>query len=126
MVRVYAAYRIHDKSYVQRFLPVLTHIDINSIYDMTLLTYLIAFGHFTSELLIYRTTKINPGTISTLSVACEFCLFNPNPSIIIERVSPLPLRKSNVKSNLPDMDVSPVRVLCPAINDSAFCCFLLS
>ncbi|KAH7930200.1 Erg28-like protein [Leucogyrophana mollusca] len=57
VVRGYAAYNIHDKT----------------IYDMALFTYLIAFGHFTSELFIFRTAKIglpvlSPVIVSTLSL----------------------------------------------------------
>ncbi|KIM84905.1 hypothetical protein PILCRDRAFT_96625 [Piloderma croceum F 1598] len=53
VVRAYAAYHIHDKT----------------IYDMTLFTFLIAFGHFTSELLIFRTATINPAVLSPCIVA---------------------------------------------------------
>ncbi|KAF8896269.1 Erg28 like protein-domain-containing protein [Infundibulicybe gibba] len=53
VVRLYAAYHINDKS----------------IYDMALFTYLIAFGHFSSEFLIFRTAKLNPGLLSTFAVA---------------------------------------------------------
>lgn len=38
---------------------------------MALFTYLIAFGHFSSELLIFRTANINPGVLSPVIVACE-------------------------------------------------------
>ncbi|KAI5122926.1 hypothetical protein M0805_007604 [Coniferiporia weirii] len=53
VVRFYAAYHITDKV----------------VYDMALFTYLIAFGHFSSELFIFRTAKINPGVISPVIVA---------------------------------------------------------
>jgi len=53
VVRAYAAY----------------HIEYKPIYDMALFTYLIAFGHFTSELLIFRTAKMNAGIIAPLLVA---------------------------------------------------------
>jgi hypothetical protein len=39
---------------------------------MALFTYLIAFGHFSSELLIFRTAKINPALLSPVIVSCEF------------------------------------------------------
>ncbi|KAF9236749.1 Erg28 like protein-domain-containing protein [Melanogaster broomeanus] len=47
------------------------------IYDMALFTYLIAFGHFTSELFIFRTAKINvpvlsPVVVSTVSLVWMF------------------------------------------------------
>ncbi|EIN03721.1 Erg28-like protein [Punctularia strigosozonata HHB-11173 SS5] len=61
VVRFYAAYHISNKP----------------IYDMTLFTYLIAFGHFTSELFIYGTAKPNAGIImpcivSTVSLVWMF------------------------------------------------------
>ncbi|KAI6116868.1 Erg28-like protein [Pisolithus croceorrhizus] len=57
IVRGYAAYYIHDKR----------------IYDMALFTYLIAFGHLSSEILIYQTAKFNsaaliPVIVSTVSL----------------------------------------------------------
>jgi hypothetical protein len=45
---------------------------LRSIYDMAFFTYLIAFGHFTSEVLIFRTAKLNVGVMSPLIVACGF------------------------------------------------------
>lgn len=53
VVRFYAAYHINNKP----------------VYDMALFTYLIAFGHFSSELLIFRTAGLNPGTISPCIVS---------------------------------------------------------
>ncbi|EJD06875.1 Erg28-like protein [Fomitiporia mediterranea MF3/22] len=53
VVRFYAAYHITEKA----------------VYDLALFTYLIAFGHFSSELLIFRTAKINPGIMSTFVFA---------------------------------------------------------
>ncbi|KAF8992855.1 Erg28 like protein-domain-containing protein [Cyathus striatus] len=53
VVRAYAAYHINDKT----------------IYDMAFFTYLIAFGHFSSELLIFRTARINPGVLSPVIVS---------------------------------------------------------
>ncbi|EAU85485.1 hypothetical protein CC1G_06386 [Coprinopsis cinerea okayama7 len=53
VVRAYAAYNITNKV----------------IYDMAFFTYLIAFGHFSSELLIFRTASINPGVISPVIVS---------------------------------------------------------
>ncbi|PAV16191.1 Erg28 [Pyrrhoderma noxium] len=53
IVRFYAAYHINDKI----------------VYDMALFTYLIAFGHFSSELLITRTAKLFPGAISPVIVS---------------------------------------------------------
>ncbi|KAK0485160.1 Erg28 like protein-domain-containing protein [Armillaria novae-zelandiae] len=53
VVRAYAAYNINEKH----------------VYDLTLFTYLIAFGHFSSELLIFRTATVNPGLISPVIVS---------------------------------------------------------
>ncbi|KAI0346124.1 Erg28-like protein [Trametopsis cervina] len=40
-----------------------------AIYDMTLLSFLIAFGHFTSELLIFGTASLNGPVISPVIVS---------------------------------------------------------
>ena len=40
-----------------------------SIYDMTLLSFLIAFGHFSSEILIFRTAKIPGPALSPVIVS---------------------------------------------------------
>jgi len=52
-VRFYAAYHIHEKS----------------VYDITLISYLIAFGHITSELLIYGSAGISFPSLSPLIVS---------------------------------------------------------
>ncbi|KAF8962766.1 Erg28 like protein-domain-containing protein [Flammula alnicola] len=53
VIRGYAAYNINNKI----------------IYDMAFMSYLIAFGHFSSELLIFRTATINPGVLSPVIVS---------------------------------------------------------
>ncbi|KAF8348825.1 Erg28-like protein [Amanita rubescens] len=53
IVRAYAAYNINNKP----------------IYDMALLTYLIAFGHFFSEFLIFRTIKFGAGLLGPAIVS---------------------------------------------------------
>jgi len=53
VVRLYAAYNIHNKA----------------IYDMALLTYLFAFAHFSSEILIFRTARISIPVLSPVIVA---------------------------------------------------------
>ncbi|KAF9476692.1 Erg28-like protein [Pholiota conissans] len=53
VIRAYAAYNINNKI----------------IYDMAFLSYLIAFGHFSSELFIFRTARINPGVLSPVIVS---------------------------------------------------------
>jgi hypothetical protein len=77
VVRIYAAYNINDKRCVY-----LLHRDLSQcstlvfrLYDMALLTYLIAFGHFTSEILIFRTAKINTGIAGPLVVASKLARF---------------------------------------------------
>ncbi|KAJ9105353.1 hypothetical protein QFC21_001722 [Naganishia friedmannii] len=48
-----------------------TAYDVTSqpLYDMTLLSYILAFTHFFSELFIFRTCSIGPGVLSPLIVA---------------------------------------------------------
>ncbi|KIL64473.1 hypothetical protein M378DRAFT_163251, partial [Amanita muscaria Koide BX008] len=53
IVRAYAAYNINTKE----------------IYDMAMMSYLIAFGHFFSELLVYRTVNIGAGIIGPVIVS---------------------------------------------------------
>ncbi|KAH9945250.1 Erg28-like protein [Epithele typhae] len=52
-VRFYAAYNIHNKL----------------IYDLALFTYLFAFFHFASEILIFKTAKLAGPAISPVLVA---------------------------------------------------------
>ncbi|KAI0087296.1 Erg28 like protein-domain-containing protein [Irpex rosettiformis] len=52
VVRFYTAYDIHNKT----------------LYDMSLLSFLIVFGHFTSEIFVFRTAKLNGPVISPLIV----------------------------------------------------------
>ncbi|KAI0303723.1 Erg28-like protein [Multifurca ochricompacta] len=53
VVRLYAAYNIHNKA----------------IYDMALLTYLFAFAHFSSEVLIFRSARISIPILTPVAVA---------------------------------------------------------
>ncbi|KAI4518786.1 Erg28-like protein [Schizophyllum commune Tattone D] len=53
VVRWYCAYNIHQKV----------------VYDMTLFTYLLAFAHFSLELLVFRSAKPNPGSMSPVVVS---------------------------------------------------------
>jgi hypothetical protein len=48
----------------------------NRVYDMALFSYLIAFGHFSSEVLIFRTAGVNFGTISPFLVSCTCTLYS--------------------------------------------------
>ncbi|KAF8149857.1 Erg28 like protein-domain-containing protein [Crassisporium funariophilum] len=53
VIRGYAAYNINNKI----------------MYDMAFMSYLIAFGHFSSELLIFRSCKVNAGVMSPVIVS---------------------------------------------------------
>jgi len=53
VVRLYAAY----------------NINLKVVYDITLFTYLFAFAHFGSELLIFRTATFGPGALSPVLVS---------------------------------------------------------
>ncbi|KAI0316565.1 Erg28-like protein [Amylostereum chailletii] len=53
VVRLYAAYHIHDKA----------------IYDLALITYFLAFAHFVSEIFIFRTAKLSGAVISPVIVS---------------------------------------------------------
>ena len=55
---------------------------------MTLLTYLFAFCHFTSELLIFRTAKFGPGALSPVVVSSELAsVGTPADPEIADRVT---------------------------------------
>ncbi|KAH8117933.1 Erg28 like protein-domain-containing protein [Phellopilus nigrolimitatus] len=102
IVRFYAAYHITDKL----------------VYDMTLFTYLLAFGHFSSELLIFRTARVNPGVISPVIVASESLSsplsFSPSLLFTLSPGTPI-LRISGFSdyfcSDLLDLDGFPIRLL---------------
>jgi len=53
IVRAYGAYHLSDKT----------------IYDMTFLTYLVAFGHFFSEIAVFRTARVPGPVLSSMTVA---------------------------------------------------------
>jgi len=53
IVRFYAAYHINEKA----------------VYDIAMWTYLIAFAHFASEVLIFRTATIKGPTVAPFIVA---------------------------------------------------------
>lgn len=47
-------------------------------YDLALISYVLALGHFALEAVVYRTAGLGPGLISPLIVASEFitlCLY---------------------------------------------------
>ncbi|KIK63116.1 hypothetical protein GYMLUDRAFT_41436 [Collybiopsis luxurians FD-317 M1] len=53
VIRAYAAYHIHEKA----------------VYDIAIFSYLIAFSHFTSELLIFKSCKLNGPVLSPFIVS---------------------------------------------------------
>ncbi|GAC96165.1 hypothetical protein PHSY_003745 [Pseudozyma hubeiensis SY62] len=55
IIRIYAAYNIHDKV----------------AYELCMWSFVIALVHFVSETFVYKTTKLGPGIISPLIVACK-------------------------------------------------------
>ncbi|KAG8900175.1 ergosterol biosynthesis protein [Tulasnella sp. 408] len=66
IVRLHCAYNIHNKA----------------IYNTTLWTYAIAFFHFSTELLFFRTAKLNGPVISPVIVSSE-CAMDPNKTSLI-------------------------------------------
>ncbi|KZT07634.1 Erg28-like protein [Laetiporus sulphureus 93-53] len=64
-IRFYAAYYISDKR----------------VYDLAMFSYLFAFAHFASEILIFRSAKINspvlsPVLVSTISLVWMFSQYD--------------------------------------------------
>lgn len=43
----------------------------NRWYNLAIASYVIVIGHYVSELVYYRTTKINAAFISPMIVGCE-------------------------------------------------------
>lgn len=81
IVRAYAAYNISNKPFVFPIMGPARWLNLSfSIYDMAMLTYLIAFGHFFSEFLIFRTAKFGAGLLgpAVVSSRCmSMCLAKP-------------------------------------------------
>jgi len=79
VVRLYAAYNINQKVCVlDSHLIIRASADAKCcrIYDLTLFTYLFAFAHFTSELLIFRTASFGPGALSPVLVSSESAIMD--------------------------------------------------
>lgn len=55
IIRAYCAYNMNNKP----------------LYEICMLTYVIALTHFISEVVVYKTARLTPGIISPLIVACE-------------------------------------------------------
>ncbi|QRV89738.1 hypothetical protein RhiJN_17756 [Ceratobasidium sp. AG-Ba] len=53
ILRFYCAYNVNNKA----------------IYELTMWSYVLAFSHFTSELLIFRTAGLGPGVLSPFVVS---------------------------------------------------------
>ena len=81
VVRLYAAYNINQKVCVLDFhLIIRASADtmrsvMGRIYDLTLFTYLFAFAHFGSELLIFRTASFGPGALSPVIISSGSTIF---------------------------------------------------
>lgn len=75
IVRAYAAYHIHDKTFVrpkpESPAGITLTPSIARTYDMAMLTYLIAFGHFSSEWLIFRSAKFGAGLLGPIIVSSK-------------------------------------------------------
>lgn len=77
VVRLYAAYNINQKMcvldlhFITRTSAHAMCFVMSRIYDLTLFTYLFAFAHFGSELLIFRTASFGPGALSPVIVSSE-------------------------------------------------------
>lgn len=84
---------------------------------MTLLSFLIAFGHFSSEILIYRTANLASAVINPVIVSSAFPrLLRYVRTLTFHRVSHVPpLRSSHVSSALARLDDSTVRLLRPRV-----------
>ena len=75
VVRCYTAYDIHNKTFVaspaSRLFSPADLVLLRRLYDMTLFSFLIAFGHFGSEVLIYRSAKLTGPVLSPILVSSE-------------------------------------------------------
>jgi Erg28 like protein len=73
VVRLYAAYNITNKVYARLSFRSRKRVlyPFSRVYDMAFFTYLIAFAHFSSELLIFKTASINPGVMSPVIVSSK-------------------------------------------------------
>ncbi len=72
-----------------RFVYIWKELNLNhfsSIYDMALLTYLIAFGHFFSEFLIFRTIKFGAGLLGP-AIVSSTCTYIHLAKLLNERFS---------------------------------------
>jgi hypothetical protein len=77
-----------------------------SLYDIAMFTYLIAFSHFVSEWLIFRTTKFGAGLLGPLVVSSKSGSQGQCRSCFIKDTFSLHL----------NLDVQSVRVLCQELS----------
>jgi hypothetical protein len=66
VIRLYAAYDIHNPTYV-----FCIHVYLLSLYDLTLWTFGLAWLHFASEWTVYKTAGIGAGLMSPVIVASK-------------------------------------------------------
>lgn len=52
-------------------MTLLTHFRFNRLYDVSLVSYVLAWAHFVSEFAFYRTAGFG-GVLPSFVVACEF------------------------------------------------------
>ncbi|KAI5481869.1 hypothetical protein MNV49_000146 [Pseudohyphozyma bogoriensis] len=98
-IRIYAAYNINVKGF----------------YDLALISYVLALGHFVSELVIFKTAGIGAGLISPLIVASTSLIWMTRPMVFLESPTNTtnPTSKptlSKVKMNLaapPSLTITP-------------------
>jgi hypothetical protein len=97
---------------------------MHSIYDMTLLSFLIAFGHFASEILIFRTAKI-PGPVLSTVIVSSASLLSDFPSVSLLTCAFYTITRSTESharalplcpiSPFPLLDDSALRILCQGL-----------
>ena len=74
-IRLYAAYNISVKGFVasslfeRKELAAWLMKEGDRFYDLALISYVLALGHFASEFVVFRTAGIGPGLLSPLIVA---------------------------------------------------------
>ncbi len=76
VLRMYTAYDITNKRWVSKLHMLRTLAERRllhalSLYDLSLISYILVVLHFTSELLIFRTAKMQRGVLAPLIVGSE-------------------------------------------------------
>lgn len=70
IVRIYAAYDVHNPMYVST--PCIVFRAHRRLYNLTLWTFGLAWIHFASEWTVYRTAGIGPGLLSPVIVSSTY------------------------------------------------------